>query len=199
MITPLGKGRRKRQWFYAATIYTIGGGLGASAFGCLAGLVGRYVRTYIPLPLSSGLWCLAALLLSARDGGLIRLQLPQRTCQAQYQWFHRFDYASALAMWGFQIGVGFATFIQFSGFYFMTLVVVLRGGPVFGLLMTLAYWFGRALPVWLAPSLTEQWPMNVITRSGTSTTMFRVMSCAGLACCAVVSALICIRALGDIH
>jgi cytochrome c biogenesis protein CcdA len=58
-------------------------------------------------------------------------------------------------MWGMHIGLGFATRVTHGGFWALVAVALAIGDPVYGALLMLVYWLGRALPVWVAPRLLE--------------------------------------------
>lgn len=56
-------------------------------------------------------------------------------------------------MWGFHIGLGFATRLTFGGYWMLVAVVVALGEPLSGAAIMVAYWLGRTLPNWAAPWL----------------------------------------------
>lgn len=94
-----------------------------------------------------------ALLLAAREWGWIDFRLPERKCQTEKVWAHEFGFVVASAMWGLHIGLGFATRVTYGGFWILVAVTLALGDPIYGALLMLAYWLGRALPVWIAPVL----------------------------------------------
>jgi hypothetical protein len=188
MITPLGKGGRKSSWLRAAAIYTAGGAASSSLVGMGLGAVGHFLRPYYPERALWGTLSITALILALRDMNLLTFALFQRRCQAPHVWFHQFDFGSALFMWGFHIGAGFVTFIVFSGFYIAVFAAIVTGNLALGAATMLAYWLGRALSVWVAPPLTDSWPIQTIMLRGADTTLFRTMSFVGLLWCAAVSA-----------
>lgn len=93
------------------------------------------------------------LLLAARELGWIRFALPQRLRQTEKNWAHEFGFVAASAMWGFDVGLGFATRITTAGYLLLSAVALSLADPAFGALLMMMYWVGRALPVWVAPIL----------------------------------------------
>jgi hypothetical protein len=194
MITPLGKGRRNSDWLRAAGLYTLGGGVSSIFAGAILGWAGRLLRTYFSGRLLWVVLALWALALALREIGSLPFGLPQKKCQAPYGWFHRFDYGSVLFMWGFQIGVGLSTFIVFSGLYAVVAAAMVGADPVMGGALMLSYWLGRTLPVWIAPTLTNSWPMRTIRSRGlTNPDQLRKMSFVALLWFAGVSCVIALR------
>jgi uncharacterized membrane protein len=146
-LTPLGKAARK-YGIKAALAYTLAGTVSALVVGSLLGLLGSYSLWTRAL-----LWltCPLALLLAARDFGWIKFRVPERTRQTEKTWAHDFGFLMASAMWGFHLGLGFATYIRYGGFWVLTLAAFAAGQPSYGALLMLVYWLGRALPVWVIP------------------------------------------------
>jgi hypothetical protein len=50
-------------------------------------------------------------------------------------------------MWGFHIGLGFATWVTFGGFFALVLLAVIFASPLYGGIIMFVYWLGRALPL----------------------------------------------------
>lgn len=98
---------------------------------------------------------LLALVLAAREWGWIVLRVPERKRQTEKSWAHDFGFVIASAMWGLHIGLGFATRVTYGGFWILVLIALALGEPRYGAMLMLAYWLGRALPVWIAPALLK--------------------------------------------
>jgi cytochrome c biogenesis protein CcdA len=96
---------------------------------------------------------LLALVLAAREWGWIRFSLPERRRQTEKVWAHEFGFIGASALWGFHIGLGFATRVTYGGFWAFVALGLALGNPLYGATLMLVYWLGRALPLWLAPAL----------------------------------------------
>jgi cytochrome c biogenesis protein CcdA len=145
-LTPLGKVAH-RQWIQSVLAYTAAGAVAASSVGILAGLLGH------ELNLSWAWWAVipVALLLTARDWGLVCFPIPQRSRQTEKTWAHDFGWVMASGMWGVHIGLGFATYISYGGFWTLTLLACGSRKPGFAALLMLTYWIGRASPLWIVP------------------------------------------------
>lgn len=93
------------------------------------------------------------LVLAAREWEWVSFPVPERKSQTEKRWVHEFGFATASAMWGVHIGLGFATRVTYGGFWVLVPVAVASRRAYFGAALMLAYWLGRALPVWMAPVL----------------------------------------------
>jgi cytochrome c biogenesis protein CcdA len=154
-ITPLGKVAHGRKlWLQCALAYIAAGAVSATIVGLSLGQVGHWLGwrwTAANLYLVS----LLSLVLAAREWGWINFRLPERRTQTEKVWAHQFGFVIASAMWGFHIGLGFATWVTFGGFLALVALAVVLGSPLYGGILMLVYWLGRALPLLLAPSLVS--------------------------------------------
>ena len=147
-LTPLGKAAPS-SWLRSTAAYTAAGGVSASSVGALLGLFGRTVcdRTvlYLIVPLALGL--------AAREWNVIHFGIPECKRQTKKIWAHEFGFGLASMLWGFHIGLGFATRITYGGFFVLVGLAFGMGDPAYGSVLFLVYWLGRVLPVWLSPKL----------------------------------------------
>ena len=140
-----------RTWVSAVSLYTFTGlavtvavGAGIGELGRVAGLAGRPV-----LALTA---CLAiAVLLAARELGVLRFRLPERPLQTEKVWMHQFGPLGAATMWGLHLSLGFFTRVNYGGFWMLTLLALGLGSPRTGALLMGGHWVGKALSVWVAP------------------------------------------------
>lgn len=142
-----------KVWRRAATAYLLGGIVSAGLVGLLVGAIGLLVpgdRTASLLLVAA-----AAAVLMAREFKLLWFRLPQLWRQTDLHWAFHFGVVPAAAMWGVHLGIGFATTIKHGGFYVLIAFAFLLG-PWLGALLMSIYWFGRALPILMAPLLTSQ-------------------------------------------
>jgi hypothetical protein len=155
-LTPLGKEARSRLWTRCVLAYTLAGTLSSTLVGALLGSIGSpYIfRPARGLLLYLGSVC--AIVLAAREWGWIAFRLPERRCQTEPFWVHRFGFPTASLMWGFHIGLGFATRITFGGFWWLAILIVILGNSRYGALIMSTYWLGRISPIWLAPNWLRQ-------------------------------------------
>lgn len=145
---------RRLLWFRCAALYTVFGLLSSVAVGAAAGAIGGLLSLpnvrWIPLGVGA-----VAILLLLRELGAIRIRLPERPWQTNRAWAYSHGFAVASAMWGFHIGVGFATVVTYGGYYAMALAVVAEGSVVYGCGIFGAYWLGRATPLWILPAYSD--------------------------------------------
>lgn len=159
-------GRRRRRWLVAVALYTLSGL--ATSVGVGAGIAGLAEVAHVDALSRSfrlSFLALLALVLAAREAGVIQFRLPQRR-RPSIQWFSKFGFFDAAIMWGAHIGLGFFTFFNYGGPYTLLAVAALNisGDPVFvfgGSLMG-TYWLGRALSAWIAPTWMPPLP-GVVT------------------------------------
>lgn len=126
--------------------------MSATTVGVLLGQIGRWLgTTHVDIKLY--FISLLSLLLAAREWGWVNFRLPELRRQSEQAWAHYFGFVMASAMWGFHIGLGFATRVNFGGFWVLVALAVALASPLYGAVVMLVYWMGRALPVWLGPGL----------------------------------------------
>lgn len=158
-LTPLGKVARTRKiWLKSALAYTLAGSLSSTLVGAALGLVGAWLqRGQQRWPVLLGV-ALLAFSLAAREWGWIKFPIPQRRLQTEKVWAHEFGFIGASALWGFHIGLAFTTWVTYGGVWALAAVNIALGKPLYGAIVMLSYWLGRALPVWLAPMLNWSGP-----------------------------------------
>jgi hypothetical protein len=119
-------------------------GAGIGEVGRLAGLGGR--------PAAALTACLAiAVVLAARELGVLKFRLPERPLQTEKVWMHEFGALGAATMWGLHLSLGFFTRVNYGGFWLVTLLALGIGSPGVGALLVGGHWLGKALSVWVAP------------------------------------------------
>jgi hypothetical protein len=140
-------------WFKAALAYTVGGSISATLVGVVLGAIGRALAWASAQEMSLYLIGLLSLVLAAREWRWLNFPLPQRGRQTEKVWVHQFGFVVASAMWGLHIGLGFATWMTYGGFWILAAVAVTLGDTVYAAALMLMYWLGRSLSVWVAPAL----------------------------------------------
>ena len=118
--------------------------------GLCLGQIGRWLGGNL---IGTKLYWIAALslALAVREWGWINFYIPERERQSEKAWAHQFGFVMASAMWGFHIGLGFATRVNVGGFWLVVALAVVFVSPMYGGALMLMYWLGRAFPVWLGP------------------------------------------------
>lgn len=144
-----------RLWTRATLAYTLGGVVSASVVGLTLALIGTGLRG-IGLPSQYGfvLLSVVALILAVRELGLLSFVLPECERQTDKFWALRFGFTTGAAMWGFHIGLGFATVIRHGGLFLIGGSALLLE-PWYGALLFATFWVGRTLPIWTTPLLTR--------------------------------------------
>ncbi len=143
----------RAPWRKAVGAYTAAGLLSSACVGSVLGGIGNLVNG------DNDVWgflaaALLAIVLAGREIGLVSFPLPQIRRQTHKMWARDFGFVPAAAMWGAHIGLGVATVIKHGGL-FVVIALTLAGGSLYGIALFGAFWVGRVLPLWLAPSLVS--------------------------------------------
>ncbi len=89
-----------------------------------------------------------------RELGVISFSPPQCDKQTHKAWMAEFGPGTVAAMWGSHIGLAVTTVMTHGGLY-PILIVVFAIGLGGGEFVLVAFWIGRIIPLWLAPSLCK--------------------------------------------
>jgi hypothetical protein len=197
-LTPLrALDKTHRLWFGATGAYTLGGVVTASVVGLALGLIGASVRgPGLTAPVTFALLSIAALILAARELGLLKFSLPQIRRQTDKMWGLRFGFVTGAAMWGSHIGLGFATVIRHGGLFIVAASALLLT-PWQSALLLATFWIGRTLPIWATPLLTgdEVDGARVTELLLARANAYRVCAFAGLAGFGLAAAMLAVPAL----
>ena len=188
-LTPLVKvAGRKRIWIAAVALYTLTGlavstavGTGLGELGHLLGLGGG--PHVVPVV------CLGvAVVLAARELGILRFPLLERPLQTEKIWMHEFGPLGAATLWGLHLGLGFFTWINYGGFWVLTLLALGLGEARYGALLMGGHWLGKTLSVWVAPiALRDPGDGGELLGAwGSRTSLYRRLQAVGLAATAIV-------------
>lgn len=188
-LTPLGKvAGRWRIWVAAVGLYTLTGLAVSTAVGAGLGEVGHLLGLsggphVVPI---AGLG--VALVLAARELGVVQFRLPERRLQTEKVWMHDFGPLGAAALWGLHLSLGFFTRINYGGFWVLTLLALGLGDPRYGSLLMGGHWLGKTLSVWVAPVVLRD-PSDsgeLLGVWGSETALYRRLQAVGLAATAAV-------------
>jgi hypothetical protein len=133
------------------------------------------------------------LLLCARDLGWIDFRIPMRHRQTEKSWANQFGFQAASIMWGFDIGTGLSTWVNYGGLWAIIGVMLADGSMKYGAIVMGSYWFGRALSLWLVPWVSApRWSDSVVLvkKVMSQNSMYRRISVVGLVYTAVIELLI---------
>jgi hypothetical protein len=154
-ITPLGEQGRGNRFPVTATWFvlgaTLGGltlGLGAALLAAIVGLLGISAST--ALAVGGALAVLAA----AADARLFGIVVPYHTRQVNEYWLDDYRPWVYGGGFGWQIGVGFATYIMTSAIVLLVALAALTGEPLVALGLGALFGFVRGLGVLPGARLT---------------------------------------------
>lgn len=183
-LTPLvQEAKGKRRWFVAATAYTIAGALTSAMIGAAIGAASLFLLPKSVHTLErSVIVAVVVSALAARELGLVRFPLPCPRRQTNPIWAKKYGDVPSAMFWGADIGLTFTTRCTFSGGWAVALVAAGARSPLTGSLVLGAYWLGRTLSVWLAPSLLqEREAMSGLSGAlGRQNDLFRMIHVGGL-------------------
>src|SRR5450755_257886 len=153
-LTPLAERGRGHRYRNTAAWFIVGGLIGGCALGATAALFALAVRAIGPSHnVVLGVGALAALIAFASDLELFGFRLPIHHRQVNERWLDQFRGWVYGVGFGFQIGMGLATYIMTAALYLLIVVaslsqsavVALTLGAVFGLVRGLAVLLGRTI------------------------------------------------------
>lgn len=143
------------RWVKDLLLYTVSGAATAMLAGATLGAVGGWLPTGPLQRLGVPVVLLVALLAVCRELGWVRLPLPQPARQTNDLWAKTCRRPVAATLWGLDLGLVVTTRFTLAGVWVLVLLPVLLADAMFGAAVLLAYWLGRALPVWLGPLLVD--------------------------------------------
>jgi MFS family permease len=153
-LTPLAERGRGHRYRTTVAWFIVGGFIGGCALGATAGLLAIGVRVLGP---SNGAVLAVAALMAAiafaSDLELFGFRLPIHHRQVNERWLDQFRAWVYGVGFGFQIGMGLATYIMTAALYLLlvlsalsqSVVVAVALGATFGLVRGLAVLLGRAI------------------------------------------------------
>lgn len=192
-FTRLGQAPRyRRLWLQCVIGYTAAGLLSAFVVASVLTGAGRILFGSVPLNARLVAFVCVSLLLLSREMGWLPLSLPQRRRQTEKMWGNEFGLRTAAVMWGLDVGIGFATRVNYGGFWAIVAFVLLAYDSPLGPALMGCYWLGRALPVWMSPWIFRRaWrPLDLVQALGArSESMYARANAYGLVWAAVTSLL----------
>lgn len=141
----LGKVARSRgTWARTLAALAVGGLLSGTVVGAGLGLVGALIPAPRPELLAAAM--VACAWLAGMTAGLLPGRVPTSRRQTHMRWGKYLPETLGAAVWGFEIGAAFATWMTFTGVWPVAVVVAALGSPAVGALLFAGYWLGRLLP-----------------------------------------------------
>jgi hypothetical protein len=154
-ITPLGEQGRGNRFRTTAIWFILGATLGGATLGlgaaALAAVIGA---TGLSTDAALAIGALLALVAAIADAGRFGIRIPYHRRQVNELWLD--DYRSWVygGGFGFQIGLGFATYIMTSALVLLVALAALTGNPLVALALGTLFGFGRGLGVLPGSRLT---------------------------------------------
>lgn len=156
-ITPMAEAGRGHDFRSTSVWFVSGSVAGGLTFGCVMGAVALSVAA-LEVTTTVALWIAAgaSLVAAASDGRVGGFHLPGHHRQVNERWLDEYRSWVYGAGFGWQIGVGLATYIMTAGVYLLILMGGLTAGP--GIAIALGGLFGlvRGLAVYLAAGLDSK-------------------------------------------
>ena len=154
-ITPLAEASRGRRFRSTATWFVVGALVGGATLGAGAALAAALIGA---LDLSGtvllGLAAAAAALAVACDARLGGLRTPGHIRQVNEDWLERYRSWVYGAGFGWQIGVGLATYIMTAAVYLTVVLAGLTGSPLVALGIGCLFGLARGLAILLGARIT---------------------------------------------
>lgn len=155
-ITPIGERGRNHRWAGTAAWFIAGALLGGVTLGMGAALLAAGVAA---LDLSGDALAAAAALLGAitiaSDLAVGGFRLPSHTRQVNETWLDQFRAWVYGGGFGWQIGVGLATYVTTAAVYLMIALAALTTSPLAAFLLMTGFGLVRGLAVLLGRRLTS--------------------------------------------
>ncbi|MFL5910180.1 MAG: hypothetical protein ACJ768_06380 [Gaiellaceae bacterium] len=143
----------RTTWLANVTIHTAGGLLTSAMVGLALAAAGRLSGETLDRPVIASACLLLAMVVAARELGVVRLPLLQARRASKGAWGRRFGQPRASLLWGLDIGLFFTTWLTYAGAWWLAAVAALGVGVGWSAGLFVAYWLGRTIPVWLGPWL----------------------------------------------
>jgi hypothetical protein len=154
-ITPMTEAGRGNRFNVTATWFVVGAVVGGATLGAVAALGAAGVAA-LELADSTrwGIAAVAAVLTASIDLGIAGIELPIFKRQVNDAWLRRYRSWVYGAGFGWQIGVGVATYIMTAGVFLTVGLAVLTGEPLVALAIGLTFGLVRGSAVWIGKPAT---------------------------------------------
>jgi MFS family permease len=164
-LTPLAERGRGHRYRTTVTWFIIGGVLGGCALGGTAALFAVGVKALGPSEgVVFGIVALAALAALASDLELFGFRIPVHHRQVNERWLDQFRSWVYGIGFGFQIGMGLATYIMTAALYLLLVIAAFSQSVVIALILGSVFGFVRGLAVLLGRNITSPQALNSFHR-----------------------------------
>lgn len=156
-ITPIAEASRGHRFRSTAAWFVVGSIVGGATLGGLMAVLAVGIGLLNPSP-GAVLWIagIAALLTAASDARVAGLHFPGHDRQVNERWLDQYRSWVYGSGFGWQIGVGLATYIMTAGLYLLILMGALIDQPLVSVGIGVLFGFVRGLAVYLATNLTTR-------------------------------------------
>jgi len=147
-ITPLSENGRGNRYWATVTWFLLGAILGGATLGAVAALGALVVAATEMTPASSAVLVLvAALVTVASDLGVGGFRLPANPRQVERTWLDRYRSWIYGVGFGWQLGVGVATYVMSASVYLMVVAAAATARPLLAMMIVTLFGFLRGLAV----------------------------------------------------
>jgi hypothetical protein len=153
-ITPVVHGGRKREYWASVALHTIGATIAAAIFGLLLGGIGALTRAPWGR-VGATIVAVIATMYAVREAFGLRIPLPDRHAQVPQWWRDFFSAPVSSFLYGAGLGIGYFTFLRFGTYVAVSVVALVVGDPLIGMLICLPFGLTRGLTVILTANATE--------------------------------------------
>ncbi len=154
-ITPIGESGRNHRYSSTAAWFVLGAVLGGATLGLGTALLAAGVDALDPAPSAAlGIAAALAAVSIASDLKLGGFRLPSHTRQVNETWLDQFRSWVYGGGFGWQIGVGLATYVTTSAVYLMIAMAALTASPVIAIAIGTGFGLVRGLAVFVGHDLT---------------------------------------------
>jgi len=156
-ITPLAERTRRHRFGVTATWFVVGAAVGGATLGLATATVAALLGATVELTSSTALAIAAVLaaLAAASDARVFGLQIPYHCRQVNELWLNRYRPWVYGAGFGWQVGVGVATFIMTAGVYLVVALAVLTSSAFAAFGIGMVFGIARGLAVVPARRITS--------------------------------------------
>jgi len=164
-ITPMAEQSRGHRYGATATWFVLGAGLGGLTLGGAAALAATGVSALDPsTTVTVGAAAVLAALAALVDAGAFGRTPPFFRRQVDDAWLATYRAWVYGGGFGWQIGVGLATYIMTAGVVLTALLAVLTASPAQALLVGLVFGLARGLVVLLGARITSPGALGAVHR-----------------------------------
>jgi hypothetical protein len=154
-ITPIGERGRNHRYATSAAWFILGGTLGGVTLGIGAAVLAAGVGGLdLSAEAALGATAVLAAISLASDLNVAGFRLPSHTRQVNEMWLNEFRPWVYGISFGWQIGVGLATYVTTAAVYLMIAMAALTGDPLVAFLLMVGFGLTRGLAVLVGRRVT---------------------------------------------